>query len=117
MIAWYRQLDNAQTPLEVVAVTRDYIASWTPHELAFLPVDCRPGKIRDRSDIEFLHDKLVDEYRDSKATGEALTRLQELTSFIVRATIRSAELTEDASTGGSGSAARGPLKSAGSREG
>lgn len=116
MIAWYHLLDSATSPLEVVSVSRDYIASWTPQELAYLPVDCRPGKLRDRSDIEFLHDKLVDEYRDSHASGEALTRLQELTSFIVRAAIRIAELSEDTSLGSSGGTTRGPTKSAEPRE-
>ncbi len=94
MLSWYRQLESAKSSLEVVAVARDFMASWTPHDLARLPDACRPGKMRDEIDIENLHALLVDEYRDTRASGEELESLQELTSFFVRASIRIAELNE-----------------------
>jgi hypothetical protein len=94
MIAWYHLIENATTSAEVVAASRDYLASWTPHEISLLSERCRPGKLRDASDIEFLHDLVVDEYRNSHASGEGLSRLQELTSFLVRASQRLAELGE-----------------------
>ena len=117
MIAWYHQLEDANSTLEVVAVARDYLASWTPQDISRLAVACRPGKLRDESDIEILHDALIDEYRTSQASGEELARLQELTSFMVRASLRIAELSGGASPGGSGgSSTTGPMKSARPRE-
>ena len=92
MISWYRQVDSAKSSLEVVAVARDFMASWSPHDLARLPDACRPGKLRDEIDIENLHGLLVDEYRDTRASGEKLESLQELMSFFVRASMRIAEL-------------------------
>jgi hypothetical protein len=115
MIAWYHLLEDANSTLEVVAVARDYLASWSPQDIALLPPACRPGKIRDESDIEVLHDALIDEYRTSQASGEELARLQELTSFMVRATLRVAELSDGAAPGG-GDAATDPMKSARPRE-
>jgi hypothetical protein len=106
MIAWYHLIDDAQSPLEVVAITRDYIAGWTPQELARLPAACRPGKLRDDEDVELLHSKLVDEYRDTRASGEELSLLQQLTSLLVRASIRIAELRDGASRGGSSGATK-----------
>ena len=94
MVTWYRLLDNAKHPLEVVAVARDYLATWTPEEIARLPVDVRPAKLRDERDIEELHSRLVDQYRNTPATGLALDALQRLTTFMVRATIRVSELSE-----------------------
>lgn len=111
MIAWYHQIDDAKSPLEVVAITRDYLASWTPRELARLPAACRPGKLRDEEDIELLHSRLVDEYRNTRASGEELSSLQQLTSLLVRASIRIAELRDGPSPGGSS----GPAKSAAPR--
>lgn len=96
MLAWYHLVDNATSSLEVVGAARDYFASWTPQEISLLPERCRPGKVRDASDIAFLHDLVVDEYRNSHASGQELSRLQELTSFLVRATQRLAELAERA---------------------
>jgi len=116
MIAWYHLVDNATSSLEVVGAARDYFASWTPHDISMLPERCRPGKLRDASDIEFLHDLVVDEYRNSHASGEELSRLQELTSFLVRATQRLAELSEGTSEKDSGKAWRQPRRSAESPE-
>jgi hypothetical protein len=106
MIAWYHLIDNATSSHEVVGAARDYFASWTPREISMLPERCRPGKLRDASDIEFLHDLAVDEYRNSHVSGEELSRLQELTSFLVRATQRLAELGENTAPPGSDSAPR-----------
>jgi hypothetical protein len=112
MIAWYHLVDNATSSLEVVGAARDYFASWTPHEISLLPERCRPGKVRDASDIEFLHDLVVDEYRDSHATGEELSRLQELTSFLVRASQRLGELGEGTAQNDAGKASRRSTSSA-----
>src|ERR1700716_2891244 len=94
MLVWYRQVDNAKTGLEVVAVARDYLASWGPQEISLLPESIRPARMRDEQDIEILHAKVIDEYHGTHATGDALDALQRMTSFVVRAAIRLAELRE-----------------------
>jgi hypothetical protein len=116
MIAWYHLVDNATSSLEVVGAARDYFASWTPREISMLPVRCRPGKVRDASDIEFLHDLVVDEYRNSHASGEELSRLQELTSFLVRATQRLGELADSGAENDAAKAAQRTRTSADSPE-
>jgi hypothetical protein len=100
MSSWFQQLDAAKTPFEVVNITRDYLATWTPDELARLPAPCRPGRIRDEQDIEQLHVRLVEEYGLSRLNDEALSALQRMTSFVVRASVRIAQLQgEEASPG------------------
>jgi hypothetical protein len=103
MVTWYRLLENARNALEVVAISRDYLATWTPGELACLPVAVRPGKLRDERDVEDLHSALVEEYRGTIATGPTLEALQRLTTFMVRATIRISELSGPKATAESGS--------------
>ncbi|HXF81111.1 MAG TPA: hypothetical protein VN598_19735 [Usitatibacter sp.] len=103
MVTWYRLLDNARNSLEVVAVARDYLATWTPGELALLPPHARPGRLREERDVEELHSTLVEEYRGTIATGPKLDALQRLTTFMVRATIRIAELSAPQPTAESGS--------------
>lgn len=112
MVTWYRLLDNAKGPLDVVAVTRDYLATWTPEEIARLPAPLRPGKMRDETDVEDLHAKLVEEYRGSKASGAALDALQRLTTFMVRAAIRIAELAEPRATAEAADAPKDPKSAA-----
>jgi hypothetical protein len=117
MLKWFRQLDNAGSPNEVLTVARDYFATWGPDDLARLPAKCRPGRVRDPQDIADLHACLVEEYRTSAATGDPLKRLQEMTSFTVRAAIRLAELTgEDATPPDSEGAGDGPSRSAAPRD-
>jgi hypothetical protein len=92
MHVWFQQLDSARTLAEVVAVARDYLATWNPREIALLPAAVRPGRVRDEQDIEILHGGLLEEFRDTKATGEALGELRRLTGFITHAVIRIAAL-------------------------
>ena len=101
MTSWYSQLDRAKTAGDTVAVARDFVATWSPEDLALLPATVRPGRLRDEEDVETLHEMLVVAYRDSRATGRELDALQRLTSFMVRASIRLAELSGE-SSGGSG---------------
>ncbi len=92
MSSWFRILDNAATVHDVVAVARDYFAAWTPQEVARLPRACRPGKIRDESDLEELHRNAVEAYRGTRATGDDLTCLQRLAGFLAHACVRLAQL-------------------------
>ena len=116
MTSWYSQLDRAKTVGEAVGVARDFMATWSPDELALLPASCRPGRLRDDEDVEMLHGTLVEAYRLSRATGRELDALQRMTSFIVRASIRLAELTGESGGGSGNLPSTGPGKSASPRE-
>lgn len=109
MLHWFRQIDSATSAREVVAVARDYLATWTPKELAKLPCECRPGRVKSPGDIEQLHACLVEEYRQNRLAGEELSALQRLTSFIVRASVRIAQFD------GEGDGDRAPRGPAGER--
>lgn len=101
MTSWIGQIENASSPHDVVSIVRDYIAMWSPEEIVGLPPSVRPGRVRDEADIADLHERLVEAYRITRASGDALATLQRLTGFMARASIRIAEL---------GGAARGPVE-------
>src|SRR5665213_461422 len=84
----FHQLDRATRVSDVVAITRDYLAGWSPEEIARLPRTVRPGRIRDEVDVIDLHTRLVDEYRATRLSGDELTALQRLTGFLVQAALR-----------------------------
>lgn len=92
MTSWIGQLESASSTSAVVAIVRDYIALWSPEEIAALPPSVRPGRVRDESDVTDLHERLVEAYRTTRASGDALAALQRLTGFMARASIRVAEL-------------------------
>jgi hypothetical protein len=97
--SWFAQIDRSKSVTEVLSVARDYLATWTPPELALLPERCRPARLRDAEDVESLHSTLVEEYRVTRVSGMELELLQRLTSFIVRASIRLSELAPPSSGG------------------
>jgi hypothetical protein len=84
MTSWIGQIENAHSTDEVVAIVRDYIALWSPEEIAALPVPVRPGRVRDEADVADLHDRLVEAYRTTRASGDALATLQRLTGFMAQ---------------------------------
>jgi hypothetical protein len=111
MTTWFAQIDRAKSVTETLSVARDYVATLSTKELGQLPVSCRPGRLKDEQDVEALHACLVDNYRDSRATGEELDTLQRLTSFVVRLSIRLSELgaaSRAPSDGGAGGLTDGP---------
>ena len=117
MGSWFQQLDDATSAGDVVAIARDYLATWTPQELGRLPRACRPGRVRAPEDIEELHSCAVDAYRSTRASGDELTALQLLTSFLVRASVRLADLSGEQEAPIDASAANPPsrLSKAGDR--
>ena len=92
MLSWFQQLDRAADTTAVVAIARDYFATWSPGELARLPVTCRPGHVRAPSDLEAMHECAVDAFRATRAGGEDLKALQLMTSFLVHANLRIVQL-------------------------
>ena len=115
--SWFSHIDRARSVSEVVGVARDYFATLTPDDLKLLPEECRPGKLRDEADIEGLHATLVEAYRKSRSTGKELETLQRLTSFVVRASIRLAELGSSRASGAGGAPSDEPGRSLAPPEG
>lgn len=102
MISWFGQLENASSATAVVAIARDYLALWSPEEIALLPSAVRPGRVRDGADVTDLNARLVEAYRNTRASGDALAALQRLSGFFARASVRIGQLGEDDARGETG---------------
>lgn len=50
-VSWQQRLSGALTEDEIIRLVKDYLAAWTPEELARLPLNCRPGAIKDGEDV------------------------------------------------------------------
>ena len=72
-LTWADLLAAATTPGEVIRVVRDFMATWTPQELAALPADCQPpNKFGLPEDIVLYTFMLVDhEMKESERWGSA----------------------------------------------
>ena len=91
MQSWLKEIDRARTEAEVVATTRDYLALWSPTELARFPEDCRQIRIDTQADIARGRDRLHDGYARAGA-DEVSERLQDLVTLVARANERLGEI-------------------------
>jgi hypothetical protein len=90
--SWEGQLEQAADAAAVAAIARDYLALLTPAEIALLPDEARPARIRDADDVTETHERLVEAYRRTRASGAELALLQRLSGFFARASVRMADL-------------------------
>lgn len=89
---WQHRLDAARGVDEVVASARDFLAAFSPLELAGLPEACRPpAKIVDAEDISSYAFELVRfECAERDETAELVHKLAR---FFSHASMRVAQLT------------------------
>lgn len=83
---WQNRLDAATSEAEVVGVARDFLATFSPYELARLPEGCRPRKLVDGNDVAAYALILVKSNCDD-GIGTARC-LQMLSTFFSRASER-----------------------------
>ena len=94
MISWHRDIEKARTPVEVILLARDYLATLTPRDFARVPERCRPGRIVNEGDIGLWSGRLTEEYWQLRGTAADVGVLQELWSFFLRASVHIARLRE-----------------------
>ena len=94
MRLWYELLDSATDEKGVVDIAQDYVASLTPSDLVNVPENCRPGRIRDHSDIDHWNLKLAEEVRALWGTDRDGQRLTEMSQFFLHASLRLSRINE-----------------------
>jgi len=89
---WQRQMGSVESPEQVVSLTLDYLASFSPEYLGRLPPDCRPTRIKYEDDIEFWAHHLAQRYSAENEEPVDGDLLHELRDHFLHALIRLAEL-------------------------
>lgn len=92
------RLLEAQCEADIVQVVRAYLGEWMPDELALLPPQSRPGKIRDGEDLSSLAFE-VTRARFAAEGPRAGELMCEMETFLAAACARLAQL-QSASTRG-----------------
>ena len=86
---WNLRLRGAYSNREVISLARDFIAQWTPAEIADLPESCRPGQLKGADDLAYYAFALAKEERKSAAYTP---RLATFASFFAAASLRLSEI-------------------------
>jgi hypothetical protein len=85
---WRNLILEAAHEDEVLALVRDHMALWAPHEIARLPEDCRPGRIRDAEDISRWAFNLASTHCAQNVSAEDEPFLDRMLEFVTQAAIR-----------------------------
>lgn len=89
-VSWHVLLDSALTEADVVRITREFLATLSPYDIARLPPHCRPGKMVDSSDISGYAFVIV---RHRCVPGAGTARVaHKLASFFTSASTRLARI-------------------------
>ena len=86
---WNLRLRGAHSNREVIALAREFIAQWTPTEIADLPESCRPGRLKSADDLAYYAFVLAREERKSATYNPRLTTVA---SFFAAASLRLSEI-------------------------
>lgn len=88
MNTWPKLLQRATSVHEVLAISREYLASWSPKAWASLAEESRPGRIKGVDDVYFWRDQLLGQYCTGAARDQADSQLRELLAYFSAAAER-----------------------------
>jgi hypothetical protein len=83
---WQQLLDVAETQDKVIAISRDFLASLEPFEVARLPERCKPRKLLTSEDIGAYALDLVREHGDEMR--DAAPIVHRMAAFFAHANLR-----------------------------
>ena len=92
---WRDLVSSCDSEEAIVQVTREYLASWNPEELARIPEACRPGRIRDGEDITRWAFELASEHCSGEHQVAAEAVLVKMLVFLTEAAQRLAAVNHE----------------------
>ena len=92
MKSWNSRIYDVDNPMDLLAVSREFLDSWEPDALALVPERARPQRIKGIDDIAYWHQRLVDCYCEAPLREAEVEKVREMLHFFAFALQRSAEL-------------------------
>jgi len=87
-----RAAAGARTPHELLNVAREFIATFTPAEIASVPEACRPARIKGTDDLHHWHQRLAEAFCEGAPRAAQSPAHTRLLSFFTAACDRAREL-------------------------
>ncbi len=92
MDCWHREIERAGTEAEVVGTASDFLALWSPQELAPLTMGWREVQIESVTDIERMKRWLVEDLGGGVSIAPGASQLRELGDYLWHAAERIGEI-------------------------
>jgi len=88
--SWPQRLRSATSEQEVVDIARDFVATFSPYDLARLPAELRPGRFVDGNDVaDFAFNLVRQDHDDAEGTARCIHKM---THFFTQASVRLSEV-------------------------
>lgn len=88
---WHTAVDTVETVGEVVGLTRDYLASLQPEDLAHMPQACRTLRVKAEDDIEYWTLRLSQRHTAVDPEVDPI-RTQDLFNHLLHASLRISQI-------------------------
>ena len=92
MATYHERVGYVGDAHDLVALARDYLASWAPEVLAIIPESARPARVKGIDALAYWHQQLVDCYCTGGAQGAESEMVRNMLQFFALAVERAAEL-------------------------
>jgi len=89
VIDWVQKIGLVRSQLELLELSREYLASWFHGDLALIPEECRPTRIRDTDDLHYWSGRLAESFCAGALHGEKPDLHRQMLTFFMAAARRS----------------------------
>jgi hypothetical protein len=87
-----QRVATARTCEELVEAANDYLASWHHRDLALIPDDCRPSRVRDVDDLFYWHGRLSETYVARTVVSAEGIAIRRMVGFFLSAAERASHI-------------------------
>lgn len=94
MKSWSARIYETGNAMDLLSLAREYLDGWDPEELATLPENARPQRVKGVDDLAYWHQRLVDVYCTGQLRGIGIEKLRDMLQFFAFANQRAEELDE-----------------------
>ena len=95
---WQLAINAAVTERHLVTLAAGFVAGWTHDDLAHIPENCRPARLRSARDVQQMLARLEQVYDSRSFLAEDRSHIERLLGFLEAISERSIEIREAART-------------------
>ena len=88
MNTWSARIEATENAADLLMLTREFLDSWHPAELAVLPPQARPCRIKGVDDLNFWHERLVEYFCSAPLRDAEFEKAREMAQFFAFAVQR-----------------------------
>lgn len=92
MIDWIQKIGVTRSQQDLVELSREYLASWYHGDLAQIPEECRPTRVRDADDLHYWSERLAEGFCEGALLGARPDLHRQMLTFFMAAVRRSKAL-------------------------